>query len=207
MAVPARGFSDIIGIVLIALALLLMVAQLSFDRQDVATNRIPPNETAHNWIGSAGAFGANGLFFLFGAGAFVLPMLLMLFGLGYLFEFLSYLKRRWAWAAVLFFTCLGFFDLYSHWLETLRVNLNAPSAGGFLGQIMNSLVFGHFGRPGATIIFSTLYLISLIFLTNFHLGPWLRNHARLLRGERYVVGSAFVGLGVAAAFSGGDRTR
>jgi len=38
-------------------------------------------------------------------------------------------------------------------------------------------------------------------------GPWLRNHARLLRGERYVVGSAFVGLGVAAAFSGGDRTR
>jgi threonine/homoserine/homoserine lactone efflux protein len=38
-------------------------------------------------------------------------------------------------------------------------------------------------------------------------GPWLRNHARLLRGERYVVGGAFVGLGVAAAFSGGDRTR
>jgi threonine/homoserine/homoserine lactone efflux protein len=38
-------------------------------------------------------------------------------------------------------------------------------------------------------------------------GPWLRDHARLLRGERYVVGSAFVGLGVAAAFSGGDRTR
>ncbi len=173
--VPARGFSDIIGIVLIALALLLMVAQLSFDRQDVATNRIPPNETAHNWIGSAGAFGANGLFFLFGAGAFVLPMLLMLFGLGYLFEFLGYLKRRWAWAAVLFFTCLGFFDLYSHLLETLRVNLNAPSAGGLLGHIMNSLVFGHFGKPGATIIFSTLYLISLLFLTNFHLGPWLRS--------------------------------
>jgi threonine/homoserine/homoserine lactone efflux protein len=38
-------------------------------------------------------------------------------------------------------------------------------------------------------------------------GPWLRGHARLLRGERYVVGSAFVGLGVAAAFPGGDRTR
>jgi threonine/homoserine/homoserine lactone efflux protein len=38
-------------------------------------------------------------------------------------------------------------------------------------------------------------------------GPWLRDHARLLRGERYVVGSAFVGLGVAAAFSGGGRTR
>src|SRR5262249_54042626 len=51
-ATQDRGFSDIIGIVLIATALLLMVAQLSFDRQDVTSNRIPSNETTHNWIGS-----------------------------------------------------------------------------------------------------------------------------------------------------------
>jgi len=38
-------------------------------------------------------------------------------------------------------------------------------------------------------------------------GPWLRQHVRLLRGERYVVGSAFVGLGVAAAFSSAERSR
>jgi threonine/homoserine/homoserine lactone efflux protein len=37
-------------------------------------------------------------------------------------------------------------------------------------------------------------------------GPWLRGHARLLRGERYVVGTTFIGLGVAAAFSGHRRT-
>ena len=170
-----RGFSDIIGIVLIATALLLMVAQLSFDRGDVSANKFPPNQTTHNWIGGAGAHIANLLFQCFGGGAFVLPVLLMLFGLGYLFEFLSYLKRRWGWAAVLFVTCLGFFDLYSEFLETLRQNINAPSAGGYLGKIMNNLVFGHFGRPGATIIFCTFYAVSLIFLTNFQLGPWLRS--------------------------------
>jgi S-DNA-T family DNA segregation ATPase FtsK/SpoIIIE len=180
-----RGFSDIIGIVLIAAALLLLAAQLSFDRQDVNTNRIPSNEITHNWIGSAGAFIANGLFFLFGAGAFVLPVLLLLFGLGHLFEFLSYLKRRWPWAAALFFTCLGFFDLYSNNLENLRVNLNTASAGGLLGQVMNQLVFGRFAKPGATIIFCTLYLISLLFLTNFHLGPWLRQRLAAWR-ERSV---------------------
>jgi threonine/homoserine/homoserine lactone efflux protein len=38
-------------------------------------------------------------------------------------------------------------------------------------------------------------------------GPWLRRNARLLRGERYVVGTTFVGLGVAAAVSGARRTR
>ena len=37
-------------------------------------------------------------------------------------------------------------------------------------------------------------------------GPWLRGHARRLRGERYVVGTTFIGLGVAAAFGGHRRT-
>src|SRR5262245_16680587 len=174
-AAHPRGFSDIIGIVLIAIGLLLLVAQLSFDRLDVAANRYPPNVTPHNWIGKVGAFGANGLFFLFGAGAFVLPILLLVFGLGYLFEFFAYLKRRWIWAAVLFLACLGFFDTYSHYWENLRQNLNAPSAGGLIGKTMNDLLFGHFGTPGATIIFATLYVISLIFLTNFKLGEWLRS--------------------------------
>jgi threonine/homoserine/homoserine lactone efflux protein len=39
------------------------------------------------------------------------------------------------------------------------------------------------------------------------LGPWLRGHVRLLRGERYVVGATFVGLGVVAALTGHRRTR
>lgn len=175
---PPRGFSDVIGIVLIAGALLLLVAQLSFDRYDLVSNRVPPNQSAHNLIGSAGAFAAQALFRLFGGGAFVLPMLMLLFGLGYLFSFLSYLQRRWLWAGTLFLTCLGFFDLYSAFFETLQQNMNAP-AGGYVGKLMNDLVFRHFGMPGATIIFCTLYLISLIFLTNFQLGQWLRSRVPL----------------------------
>ena len=169
-----RGASDIIGLVLLAAALLLLLAQVSFDRYDVNSNRVPPNQTAHNWIGGIGAWGANFLFQLFGAGAFVLPLLLLIFGLGYLFEFFSYLRRRWAWAAGLFLTCLGFFDLYSTSLETLRRNINAPGAGGYLGKILNDLLFRHLGKPGATIVFLTAYAICILFLTNFHLGPWLR---------------------------------
>src|SRR3954467_2948016 len=188
---PARGISDIVGIVLIACALLLLVAQLSFDRSDVAANHFPPNESPHNWIGKAGAYGANFFFFLFGAGAYVLPLILFIFGLGYLFEFLSYLKRRWLWAAVLFACCIGTLDLYTNkgvldkmarhpnlpeagFMEKMSFNLNAHSGGGLIGDSMNSALFGHFGKPGATIIFITLYLISLLFLTNFQLGEWLR---------------------------------
>jgi threonine/homoserine/homoserine lactone efflux protein len=38
-------------------------------------------------------------------------------------------------------------------------------------------------------------------------GPWLRGHVRILRGERYVVGATFIGLGVTAALTGHRRTR
>ncbi|HEY0455115.1 MAG TPA: DNA translocase FtsK [Verrucomicrobiae bacterium] len=186
----ARGLSDVIGIVLIALALLLLVAQFSFDRRDVAHNTMPPNVTIHNWIGIVGAYVANGFFFLFGAGAYVLPVILLIFGLGYIFEFFSYLKRRWAWAVALFLCCVGLLDLYydktaldklarnpnyaAGFMERTAYNLNAHSPGGLIGQEINELIFGHFGRLGATIVFATVYLVCLIFLTNFRLGDWLR---------------------------------
>lgn len=195
----SRGLCDVIGLVLIALGLVLLLAQISFDRLDVAANRFPPNQTPHNWIGQAGASLAYFLFLAFGAGAFVLPFLAMLFGVGYLFEFFSYLKRRWAWATVLFVCCIGLLDLYTNekvlekmalqpalpaagWMEHLAFNLNSSSAGGHAGHLLNETLFGRFGIPGATILFATLYLISLIYLTNFGLGAWLR-HWWAHRGE------------------------
>lgn len=169
-----RGFNDIAGFVFIGIALLLLLAQVSFDRNDVRSNAVPPNATIHNWIGPAGAYAADKLFFLFGAGAFALPIFLFAFGLANLVEFLGYLRRRKTWSAVLFLSLLGFFDIYSASFETLRRNINASSAGGWIGNVMNNLVFGHFGKPGATIIFVTAYFVSLVFLTNFRLGEWAR---------------------------------
>jgi DNA segregation ATPase FtsK/SpoIIIE, S-DNA-T family len=169
-----RGLSDVIGIVLLAAGLLLLVAQLSFDPYDLAAHRNPPNQTPNNWIGGAGAWGANILFQWFGAGAFVLPFLLLVFGGGYLFEMFSYLQRRWAWAGVLFVSSLSFFELYAGTLRNLCKNINAPSAGGHIGKFLNDYIFGHFGVPGATIILIALYAISLLYLTNFRLGEWLR---------------------------------
>jgi S-DNA-T family DNA segregation ATPase FtsK/SpoIIIE len=191
-AQPAHGFNDIVGIVLIAVALLLLIAVFSYDPNDLAANRVPPNETIHNLVGTVGAHIALGLFFVFGAGAFILPVLMLFFGLGYLFQFFFYLRRRWIWAVVLFLCCIGLFDLYtdpalldrlaknpvaqdSAWLERLSLKINAPSAGGYTGLWANKYVFRHFGPGGATILFAMLYLISLISLTNFPLGEWLRS--------------------------------
>src|SRR5687767_2398527 len=150
-----RGFNDIAGFVFIGVALLLMLAQFSFDPNDVARNRVPPNPTVHNWIGSAGAYTANGLFFMFGAAAFAIPIFFVAYGLSNLVEVLGYLRRRKVWALILFVSLLGFFDVYSSSFEILRKNINAHRAGGLIGSTLNKILFGHFGTPGATIIFVT----------------------------------------------------
>ena len=171
-----RGFNDVIGLVLMALAVLLLASLLSYDPHDLSANIVPPNPSTRNWVGP---FGANLAYYCFlgvGAAAYVLPVLFLFVGLGCFFQSFGYLRRRWLWTVVLFLCCAGLLDLHSDRLPNLtpRVGL----AGGALGHALNQHLFSYFGTVGATIIFSMLYFISLLFLTNFQLGEWLRGLSR-----------------------------
>ncbi len=185
-----RGLNDIIGVVLIAVALLLFIAMTSFDRNDVAANTTNRNVTPHNLIGGAGSWIAHFFFQAFGAGAFVLPILCALFGVACFWNTLHHLRRRWPWGVVLFLCCVGFLALGTDakimdalarnpkhpgagFFENAAFNLGSASAGGIVGVWMNQL-FGNFGKLGATIIYVVVYLVSLLYLTNFKLGEWLR---------------------------------
>ena len=183
---PKNGFNDVIGIALLALALLLLVAQLSFDRYDLPFVRTPPNKEIHNWIGTIGAYLAWFTFVPFGIAAYLLPWIFGAFGVAYLLNFLGHLRERLRWCllwTVLLFVSLtgllhlaGRIDLINDW----RTSLYAPYAGGWLGYLtygrVSSYDYGFvlLGRLGATIVYAALGLISLLFLTNFQLGFWIR---------------------------------
>lgn len=169
----SRGFNDIIGIVLMCCAVLLLGALLSYDPKDVSANSLPANASVRNWVGPFGAWLAYYWLLWVGISAFILPVLLMLVGLGCFFESFAFLRRRWLWAVLLFVCCIGILDLYSGYLEKMEVRLST-TAGGVLGVNLNKYIFGYFGIVGATIIFLMLYFISLLFLTNFQLGEWVR---------------------------------
>src|SRR5262249_22829475 len=109
----AHGWSEIIGIAMVAVALLLGAARFSYDLNDLASNRVPPNAQAHNWIGPIGAHLGSALFTISGAGAFLVPVFLAIFGAACFSETLAFLRRRWPWAIVLLLTCMGMLDLYS----------------------------------------------------------------------------------------------
>jgi S-DNA-T family DNA segregation ATPase FtsK/SpoIIIE len=181
-----NGFGDVIGVALLAIALLLLVAQLSFDRYDLSFFRDPHNKPVHNWIGPLGAYLAWGFFLPLGLVAYLVPPLLALFGAAYLLNFLGYLRERlrWSllWSAMLIISLTGLLYLADNGglRGKIHENIGAQSVGGWLGWLTygqtpeRNFGFSLLGPLGATIVYAALCLISLLFLTNFQLGEWIR---------------------------------
>jgi S-DNA-T family DNA segregation ATPase FtsK/SpoIIIE len=182
-----HGRHDFIGFFLLLTAFLLMLAQLSFDSHDIGFIKDPPIRPAHNWIGPIGAYGAWWIFLFLGVIGYFLPFLLAVFGAAYLLGFLSYLRERirWSllWTVGLLVSLTGLLYLADNGGLTgkLRETIGAHSAGGFLGALSygetkNYLCgFSLLGPIGATIAYAALLLVSLIFLTAFPFGEYLRN--------------------------------
>lgn len=182
----ANGFGDVIGVGLLATALLLLIAQLSFDRNDISFLTTKVNPSAHNWIKLPGAYLAWASFLLLGITGYVLPWLLATFGVAYLLNFLGYLRERlrWSllWSCVLLMSLTGLLYIMDNagWLGKIRESIGSQSAGGWLGFITygqtqnRNYGFSMLGPLGATIVYAALCLISLLFLTNFRLGEWIR---------------------------------
>jgi len=184
----AHGFDDIIGVALLFAALLLLVAQWSFDRDDIRFLTTHLNKPTHNWIGPLGAYLAWASFIPFGLTAYLLPFLLVLFGLAYLVNFPGHLREHggWSflWSAVLVVSLTGLFCVMSNagWFRTISENIGSLiGAGGFLGYLTfgqsprYNWGFSLLGNIGANIVYLALGLISLLFLTNFRLGEWIRS--------------------------------
>jgi DNA segregation ATPase FtsK/SpoIIIE, S-DNA-T family len=182
----SHGFNDIVGVALLAAAVLLLAAQWSFDYHDIGYLSTPAAKPPHNWIGALGAYFAWFGFLLFGVVGYFLPALLALFGAAFLLGFMHHLREhlRWSlmWASGLMISMTGLLFLADSagWLGQIRTTIGSHSAGGWLGYLTygetKNYQFGFslLGPIGATIVYATLFLVSVLFLTGFQLGHWLR---------------------------------
>src|SRR6185436_7321529 len=102
----------------------------SFVPKDVSANQTDHNQQPHNLIGPAGAWIAYYFFQAFGAGAFVVPFLCAVFGLGCFWKALHHLRRRWPWGIVLFLCCVGFLSLFTNG-EIVSQVTRYPNVGFF----------------------------------------------------------------------------
>jgi S-DNA-T family DNA segregation ATPase FtsK/SpoIIIE len=182
----SHGFNDVIGVALMAAALLLLAAQLSFDRNDVSFLTTRLNNPIRNWIGPLGAYIAWTSFIPFGLAAYLLPGLFVVYGVAYVLSSSNYFRRRvgWSllWTGLLLVSLTGLLYISGQagLFGKLHERIGSQSVGGWLGYASYGETrnyrygFSLLGDVGATIVYATLLLVSLLFLTDFRLGGWLR---------------------------------
>ena len=176
---PSHIKREVIGVLLIALALLTLLSLLSF-----AT---PPSR---NLIGSVGAFFASTIFWSIGAAGYMFPILLGLMGVRcFTQDDLSIRLRNGAASLAALLFLAGFLHLEVTGVPTISSGLiYRGMAGGVLGRLLAEGLRIYFASTGAHILIMAGLLVSLLFTTSMSLavmaqripgmGNWMFNRAR-----------------------------
>ncbi len=168
------GANEVLGIGLLALAVLFLLALFSFDKGDLSLNGTNVNDPLHNLVGTLGAWLAQGCFMALGVAAYLLPPLTLIFSIAFFTDKLDGLRKRWPWAVALVLAGSAGLSLYPGLFGGLAKSLNTVGAGGYVGMLLHKGIFQHVGTAGATVLLLAVYLVSLLYLTNFQLKEWAK---------------------------------
>jgi S-DNA-T family DNA segregation ATPase FtsK/SpoIIIE len=156
----------VIGILLIAAALLILLSLVSFvpgDAKAMASSASSSSQPK-NMIGSVGAILAAACFFMIGGAAYLFPLLLGLLGVRCFTQTPLTVRLRNAAssiAAVMFLS--GFLHLEMTAVPTISSGMvNRGLAGGIIGQVLAEGLRGYFASTGAHIIILTGLVVALL---------------------------------------------
>lgn len=161
-------FKQVVGVLWLSLYIVTLLSLLSYDPWDLGFNSYPPNPNPSNFIGDVGAGLAGMLYFGFGFGAYLFPLLsLCCCGASFLG-----IEIKWTWKPLwlLLFVASSctLLDLQhvGGWHLIRRV-ANIDSPGGIVGSYIVHLTVPYaLGSVGAGVLFTTLFGISAIYLFN-----------------------------------------
>jgi S-DNA-T family DNA segregation ATPase FtsK/SpoIIIE len=166
---------EVIGVVLIALALLTLLSLVSFVPGEIKSGGVATPQP-RNLIGSVGAFFASILFWSIGGAAYVFPILLGFLGARCFTQSDLSIRLRNAGAslaALLFLS--GFFHLEITAVPTVSSGfINRGMAGGFFGQVLAESLRAYFASTGAHIVILAGLLVSLLFTAPISLSEVVR---------------------------------
>ena len=156
---------EIIGILLIAVAVFLFLSLVSYHPMDPSFFSYTSSKVKeiHNWMGIVGAYLSGLLFSGFGFPSFLICFVLVIFAFSFIFRWeWKYLPVKLAGWAVILIATSSFFGL---WLRPIRIYQQDLLMGGFLGEIFSRHLVRYFNRPGATILLSLILILSFILGT------------------------------------------
>ncbi|QQY08812.1 MAG: DNA translocase FtsK 4TM domain-containing protein [Candidatus Xiphinematobacter sp.] len=181
----ARPCHEISSFLLLGTAALLLLALISYDPGDIPPHcplisaTVPCNPCIRNYIGLVGAVYAGYGYFLFGLGAYLISMLLAIFGVSKAIQPLFFFKERIGWGLVLLLSFCALAERQPWFFRSWDGGGIGEGPGGWFGRAL-SQAFVPFGTVGATVVLLALYVTSLIFATGLHPVDFLRKTASAL---------------------------
>lgn len=168
--------NEVWGFIFLAISILVFIALVSYDQNDLSFYSSDPNLQTKNLIGIIGAYIAGVLVFLVGAASFIIPFLTLSWAMS---KFLGkepqkvYIKA--VGTIILFLSASSFFSLLS-----TREAVSSFKNGGFIGTSVSGYLVRYFGYPGAYVILATLVILSILIATEFLVFPFVVLLFRLL---------------------------
>jgi S-DNA-T family DNA segregation ATPase FtsK/SpoIIIE len=174
---PHRRRDEFLGILVVAAGLLLLAALFSYDPADPSLFSAVADADARpgNWAGRVGASFADGALQFFGYAAFVLPIVVLVYGVA---RFRSRAVGAWGTKALgLLVVLLSVAPLCHLAFGRPQLLGGGLGAGGFVGDVVAGALVAALNPPGAAIALSAGLLIGVLLVASLSLGEALRGTA------------------------------
>lgn len=165
-----RRLREVLGLLMLVVAVYLVIALLSFDRADPSWSQTAWHEPIRNAGGRFGAWCADILFSVFGVVAYILPVTLFIYCW-------NVFKQRYSSNSFDYFTLslktIGFLALILSSCSLADINFDDWynfSSGGVLGSLISSAIIPKLNHTGATLILLFMWAIGLTLFTGW---SWL----------------------------------
>ena len=180
-SIVSRRVSEIVGVLLFALALMWLVALATYVPTDPAWFFNPnPIRPATNLIGAAGAFLAELSYQVVGYAAYLFPILTAAIGWHRFWcRKIDALLTKAIGVALLFSSSSAFFGLA---MTPASKTGQSFEPGGWLGDQFGGALVASFGRTGSSIILLTLFFFGIILSTRFSFGRMFQRLSAATRG-------------------------
>jgi S-DNA-T family DNA segregation ATPase FtsK/SpoIIIE len=165
----SRRVCEVVGVACFALALMWVVALVSYSASDpVIFFSSPAHGAPTNFAGRVGAFLSEASFQVLGYAAYLIPPMLVVVGWHYFWvRALKAPITKFLGALLLFAGASGLLSLA---FERLDIGGKRFPAGGLIGKMVADLAVSYLNRTGSLIVLLTVVFLGAIMATQLSLG-------------------------------------
>jgi S-DNA-T family DNA segregation ATPase FtsK/SpoIIIE len=174
---------EILGVILAFALIFVSVSLLSYHPSDPSINHAGASAEVRNLFGPVGAHVAGFLMFLFGRGAYCVPVVLLLTAVCILKEY-SWrdLLLTMGGGLLLMVTTAGLLALCQNQYLLFGKGLSSGAVGGMLGILLADVVGRYGGETGGLIFLLAIWTVAFILTTRVSLAALFKWFTRLCAG-------------------------